>query len=81
MAYNVKSIHAMNIFYGIILYIEKVFAYRTYVRYNRIKCIKGSKIMDKMEITILLNELYNKSKTDFEEFEKKIKEVIQEPSN
>ena len=37
--------------------------------------------MDKMEITILLNELYNKSKTDFEEFEIKIKEVIQEPSN
>ena len=36
--------------------------------------------MDKMEITILLNELYEKSKSDFEEFERKLKEVIQEPS-
>lgn len=37
--------------------------------------------MEKMEITILLNELYEKSKSDFEEFERKLKEVIQEPSN
>ena len=37
--------------------------------------------MDKMEITILLNKLFLKSKSDFEEFEKKLKEVIQEPSN
>lgn len=36
--------------------------------------------MGKMEITILLNELYEKSKSDFEEFERKLKEVIQEPS-
>lgn len=36
--------------------------------------------MEKMEITILLNELYEKSKSDFEEFERKLKEVIQEPS-
>ena len=36
--------------------------------------------MEKMEITILLNELYEKSKLDFEEFERKLKEVIQEPS-
>ena len=35
--------NAMNIFYGIILYIEKVFAYRTYVRYNIIKYIRGVK--------------------------------------
>ena len=37
--------------------------------------------MEKMEITILLNELYEKSKSVFEEFERKLKEVIQEPSN
>ena len=37
--------------------------------------------MEKMEITILLNELYEKSKSDFEEFERKLKEVIQEPDN
>ena len=60
--------------------IEKVFALRTYVRYNIIKHHKGSHIMEKMEITILLNELYEKSKSDFEEFERKLKEVIQEPS-
>ena len=36
--------------------------------------------MDKMEIAILLNELLMKSKNDFEIFEEKLKEVIQEPS-
>lgn len=35
--------------------------------------------MDKMEIAILLNELLMKSKNDFEIFEEKLKEVIQEP--
>lgn len=36
--------------------------------------------MDKMEIAILLNELLAKSKSDFEKFEEKVKEVIQEPN-
>ena len=35
---------------------------------------------EKMEIAILLNELFNKSKEDFEMIEKKIKEVIREPN-
>ena len=35
--------------------------------------------MDKIEIAILLNELLMKSKNDFEIFEEKLKEVIQEP--
>ena len=37
--------------------------------------------MDKMELAILLHELFIKSETDFKEFENKIKEVIQEPDN
>ena len=36
--------------------------------------------MDKMKIAILLDELLLKSKSDFELFEEKVKEVIQEPS-
>lgn len=35
--------------------------------------------MDKIEIATLLNELLMKSKNDFEIFEEKLKEVIQEP--
>lgn len=34
----------------------------------------------KMEIAILLNELFNKSKEDFEIIEEKLKEVIREPN-
>lgn len=37
--------------------------------------------MDKMEVAILLNKLFMKSKSDFEKFEKKLKEVIQEPND
>ena len=59
-----------------------MFAYRTSVRYNgsMIHMKRGVVIMDKMKIAILLDELLLKSKSDFELFEEKVKEVIQEPS-
>ena len=36
--------------------------------------------MEKSQVAILLYELYLKSQVDFESFDKKIKEVLKEPS-